>query len=228
MAKNKQKEEEVIVDVEEVYSKTESFINDNKNTLSGIVIGLIVIIGGYFSYQNFYLAPLQEEAQEEMFMAEKYFAIDSMNLAIYGDGVYAGFLEITDNYGGTKAGNLAHYYLGIAFLRTGQFEAAITELKEFDGKDEMLGPLAIGAMGDAFMELGDLNQALDRYEEAASHSDNEFTSPMFLKKAAATHEILGNYSDALEHYVTIKEEYQNSAEATNIEKFIAKAEALNK
>jgi len=224
MAKNR--EEEVIVDVEEVYSKTETFINDNKNILSGIVIALIVLIGGYFSYQNFYIAPLQEEAQEEMFMAEKYFAIDSMNLAIYGDGVYAGFLEITDNYSGTKAGNLAHYYLGIAFLRTGQFEAAIKELKDFDGEDEMLGPLAIGVMGDAFMELGDLNQAVDHYEDAASYRDNEFTSPMFLKKAAATHEILGNYTDALDHYNTIKEEYKNSAEAANVEKFIAKAEAL--
>lgn len=224
MAKNK--EEEVIVDVEEVYSKTETFINDNKNILSGIVIALIVLIGGYFSYQNFYIAPMQEEAQEEMFMAEKYFAIDSMNLAIYGDGVYAGFLEITDNYSGTKAGNLARYYLGIAFLRTGQFEAAIQELKKFDSEDEMLGPLAIGAMGDAFMELGDLNKAVDHYEDAATHRKNEFTSPMFLKKAAATHEILGNYSDALDHYKTIQEEYKNSAEAANIEKFIAKAEAL--
>jgi len=225
MAKKSKLDEEVIVDVEQVYSKTETFINENKNLLSGIAIGLIVLIGGYFSYTNFYLAPLQDEAQEEMFMAEKYFARDSMNLAIYGDGVYAGFLEIADNYSGTKAGNLAHYYLGIAFLRTGQFEAAITELEDFSGDDEILGTMAIGAMGDAYMELGDFNKAADHYEKAAERKENEFTSPMYLMKAAATQEILGNYKDALEHYKTIKSEFKNSTEASNIDKYIAKAES---
>ncbi len=105
MSKNKEENEEVIIDVQEVYSKTETFIEDNKNTLTGIVVGIAIIVGAYLSYTNFYLAPLQEEAQEEMFMAEKYFQNDSMNLAINGDGVHAGFLEIADSYSGTKAGN---------------------------------------------------------------------------------------------------------------------------
>ncbi len=94
MANKKDQSEEVIVDVQEVYSKTETFINENKNTLSTIVAIIAVIIGGYFAYNSFYLAPLQDEAQEQMFMAEKYFAKDSMNLAIHGDLQNLGFLEI--------------------------------------------------------------------------------------------------------------------------------------
>src|SRR5690554_6042413 len=145
MANKKDQSEEVIVDVQEVYSKTETFINENKNTLSTVVA---VIIGGYFAYNSFYLAPMQDEAQEQMFMAEKYFAKDSMNLAIHGDAQNLGFLEIADQYSGTKAGNLAYYYLGIAFLKTGQFEAAIDALEDFEGDETIVESIKYGAMGD--------------------------------------------------------------------------------
>ncbi|MEQ8624582.1 MAG: tetratricopeptide repeat protein [Vicingaceae bacterium] len=225
MAKKRDQKEEVIVDVEEVYSKTETFIEENKNVLVGIVAALAIIIGGYFAYNSFYLAPLQDEAQQEMFMAEKYFSQDSMNLAIYGDDVYPGFIEISDNYSGTKAGNLANYYLGIAFLRTGQFEQAIDALNDFDGEDEVVGTIATGAKGDAYMELGDLNKAVDNYEKAASRKENDFTTPLYLKKAAQTYELLGEYENAVEHYKSIKEDYRKSSEASDIDKYIARAES---
>ena len=226
MAKKRDQKEEVIVDVEQFYSKTETFIEENKNVLVGIVAALAIIIGGYFAYNGFYLAPMQDEAQQEMFMAEKYFSQDSMNLAIYGDDVYAGFLEISDNYSGTKAGNLSNYYLGIAFLRTGQFEQAIDALNDFDSDDEMIGTIALGAKGDAYMELGDLNKAVSNYEKAANRRDNEFTSPLYLKKAAETYELLGEYDNAVEHYKSIKEDYKKSAEASDIDKYIARAESF--
>ena len=226
MASKKDQKDEVIVDVEEVYSKTETFIEENKNVLVGIVAGLAIIIGGYFAYNSFYLAPLQDEAQQEMFMAEKYFSQDSMNLAIYGDDVYAGFIEISDNYSGTRAGNLANYYLGIAYLRTGQFEQAIDALNDFDGEDEVIGSIAIGAKGDAYMELGDLNKAVSNYEKAANRKDNDFTTPLFLKKAAETYELLGDYESALEHYKSIKADYKKSTEAREIDKYIARAESF--
>ena len=225
MAKKKE-QEEVIVDVQEVYSKTETFINENQNLLIGIIAGIAIVVAGYFSYTNFYLEPLQEEAQEEMFMAEKYFAQDSMNLAINGDNVHAGFLEIIDNYGSTKAGNLAKYYVGVAYLKIGKFEAAIAALNDFEKSDEIMGTVAIGAIGDAYMELGDLNQAVDHYEQAAERKVNEFTTPVYLKKAALTYEMLGDYEEALEKYKEIKKDYRKSAEAGDVDKYIARAESF--
>lgn len=225
MAKKKE-QEEVIVDVQEVYSKTEVFVQENQNLLMGIVAGIAIVIGAYFTYTNFYLEPLQQEAQEEMFMAERYFAQDSMNLAINGDNVHAGFLEIIDNYSSTNAGNLAKYYVGIAYLRTSKFEAAIAALKDFDKKDEILGTIALGGIGDAFMELGDYAQAAEYYEEAADRESNDFTTPIYLKKAALTYEMLENYEEALEKYKQIKKEYKKSAEAGDIDKYIARAESF--
>lgn len=225
MAKKKEENEELIVDVQEVYSRTETFVEDNKNALVGIAAGLILMIGGYFAYNSFYLEPMQIEAQQEMFMAEKYFAKDSMNLAIYGSTSFAGFIEIADNYGSTKAGNLAHYYLGIAFLKTGQYEASIDALNDFDAEDEILSSMAYGAKGDAYMELGDLNQAASNYEKAAKYN-NDFTAPLHLMKAANTYELLGAYGDAIKAYKRIKEEYNKSPEATKVDQFISRAETF--
>jgi tetratricopeptide (TPR) repeat protein len=228
MAKNQDQNDEVIVDVQEVYSKTETYIEDNKNNLSIIVVALVVLIGGYFSYQNFYIAPLQEEAQQEMFMAEKYFALDSFNIAINGSQEFAGLLEITDKYGSTKAGNLAHYYLGISFLRTGQFEAAISELEDFSSDDKVISTMAIGSIGDAYMELGDLNKASSSYDKAANNEDNSFTSAYYLLKAGKTYEILGDHSEAVERFTSIKKDFSKSAEAAEIDKLIARAESFVK
>lgn len=225
MAKKKDQEEEVIVDVQEVYSKTEVFIEENKNTLVVIIAAIAIVIGGYFAYSSFYLAPLQSEAQQEMFMAEKHFANDSLNLAINGDNAYPGFIEIIDNYGSTKAGNLAKYYLGISYLRTGQYEFAIKALKDFDKEDEFLGTIALGAIGDAFLELGDLNQAINYYEEASDRKENKLLTPIYLKKMAQTYEILGEYDKALKAYQNIKSEFKDSNEASDIDKYIARAES---
>lgn len=225
MANKKDQSEEVIVDVQEVYSKTETFINENKNTLSTVVAVIAVIIGGYFAYNSFYLAPMQDEAQEQMFMAEKYFAKDSMNLAIHGDAQNLGFLEIADQYSGTKAGNLAYYYLGIAFLKTGQFEAAIDALEDFEGDETIMESIKYGAMGDAYMELGDYNKAVSNYEKAATVVKNDFSTPMYLLKAGQTYELLGDYDEAVDTYSKIKSDFRTSAEAADIEKYIARAES---
>lgn len=226
MAKKVEENEELIVDVQEVYSKTETFIENNKNILLIVVGAAILLIGGISVYNNFYLAPLEEEAQEEMFMAEKYFAKDSFNLAINGDGVYYGFLDIVDNYGSTAPGNLAHYYLGISFLRTGQYEAAIEELENFSIEDEVIQTMAIGAIGDAYMELGDLNKAASHYKKAANRKENDFTTPLFLLKAGNTYELVGEYKNALDAYERIKKEYKTTNEGSQIEKYIARAEAF--
>lgn len=225
MAKQTAENEELIVDVQEVYSKTETFIDDNKNILTSVIVGLIAVIAGYFAYNTFYLAPLEDEAREEMFMAEKYFRLDSFNLAIDGRSDFAGFIEIADNYGSTKAGDLANYYLGMSFLNIGEFESAIDALNQFDGDDEMLATLAIGAKGDALLELENTEKAIDQYEKAAKRNANEFTTPLFLMKAARAYEMVGDYKSAAEKYNKIKAEYKTSPEGSDIEKFIARAEA---
>ena len=222
---NTPEKEEVIVDVEQVYSKTEDFINDNQNIILGVVGGLIAIVVLVFTYNKVYLGSLEEEAHGQMFMAEAYFEKDSFNLALEGDGNYLGFLDVADEYSSTSAGNLAHYYAGICYLRTGLFEDAIAELNSFDDAGEMLGAVALGAIGDAYMEMDNVDDALSHYEKAAKISENDFSTPVYLQKAGFAAEKTGNYDKAIDYYTQVKENFPTTNEGRNAEKYIARAEA---
>ena len=226
MSKNTAENEELIVDVQEVYSKTETFIEDNKKVLSIVILGAIIVIGSYFGYKKLIIAPMEIEAQSDMFMAEKYFEQDSLQLAINGDGLNYGVLDIVDEYSGTKAANLAHYYLGICHRNIGDYEYAIEELKSFSSDDVMISTVAIGAIGDSYMELNDIDEAINYYEKAVSHGDNKLTSPIYLFKAGLAYEENQDFEGAKKKYKSIKADYPDSKEAQTIDKYISRVEAL--
>ena len=224
MAKKNNKTEDQFQQVEEALTRTEQFIEDNQKLLIRIVGGVVLIIALFLGVKQFYLQPMQENAQADMYMAELYFQKDSFNLALNGDGQYYGFLDIIDDYSLSNAGNLANYYAGLSYLHLGEYENAIDYLKDFSSNDIILSSLALGCIGDAYMELGDLDDALNYYEDAADNSDNELTHPMYLFKQAMIHEQNGDYEDALALYHLIKVDFKSSREANGIEKYISRAE----
>jgi len=218
------KTEERIVAVEEAFSKTEQFIEKYQQIILIVVGVIIVIVLGFFGFKRFYLAPKEKDAQSQMFMAEKYFEQDSLKKALNGDGQFLGFLAIIDEFGMTKSANLAHYYAGICYLKLGQFDQALEQLDKFSAKDQLVGPMAKGAMGDANMELKQVQKAADLYMDAAEMKKNEFTSPLFLMKSAMAYEELGNIEKALSIYKRIKEDFPRSTEGREIDKYISYAE----
>lgn len=218
------KADETLHSVEEALSRTEAFIENNQKIILIVVTVLIVVVLGFFGFRKYYIEPKEKEAQGQMFMAEIYFEQDSLSKALNGDGQYPGFLEIIDQYGLTKSANLATYYAGISYLKLGEYEQAISYLKDFDGDDKVAAPMATGAIGDAYMELDNVDKAISYYVDAADQSNNELTAPMFLMKAGMAYEIQGNYKKALECYRRIKQDYPRSFEGTQIDKFISFAE----
>lgn len=212
--------------VEEVLSKSEHFIEKNQKTIMYVIGAIILVVGGYMAYNKFYMGPKEKAAQSEIFWAENYFGKDSVKLALNGDGTHSGFLDIIDSYGMTKSGNLAKYYAGLCYLKLGQFEEAIDNLKKFDSDDQLVNAMALGAIGDSYMELNDTDNALKYYLKAANNGDNAFTSPLFLMKAGSTYELSGNYTEAVKLYERIQKEYHKSYESREIEKYIARAKGL--
>jgi len=175
------------------------------------------------------------EANNEAFFAQTYFEKDSFLVALNGninvpssEGTkqMMGFKDVADNYGLTKTGNLANFYAGVCLLRTGKFEEAISYLEKFSGDDEMVAPVATGAIGDANMELKKIDEAIKFYLKAAQQSTNAFTTPIYLKKAAFAYETNGNYADALATYERLKNEYASSSEARDVNKYIARVKVL--
>lgn len=223
MAKNKKTSaEEPIEGVENLLSKTEHYIEENQKSLTIIVAAIVIVVLGYLGYRNLYVAPLEEEARSQIYMAERYFEQDSFYLALYGDGNYPGFADIIDDYSVTKTANLAHYYAGISYLRIEEYQNAIDYLTRFDSRDYMISPLALGAIGDAYSEMGEFPDAASFYTKAAKRKTNEFTSPVYWMKAGLVYEELGDYTRALDAYEQIKENYPESTEADQIEKYITR------
>ncbi len=226
MAKKKDKAEENILAVEEALSKTEVFIERNQKILYIIIGAIVVIVLGIFGFKKLYIAPKEKEAQSQMYMAEKYFEKDSLRLALNGDGNYLGFLDIISDYRLTKAADLAHYYSGICYLNLGEYQTAIDHLEKFKGKDQIVSSMALGAIGDAYLELDNREKALDYYLKAVDNNTNAYTTPMFLLKAGMTCELKGNYAKALQLYERIRDEFRTSNEFRNIDKYIARVKGL--
>ena len=210
----------------ETTHKVEDFYHKNKKQITYALIALVVIIGGYVAYNKLYVEPMEAEAQKEIFRAQQLFEMDSFNLALKGTDKFKGFEDIAHEYGASKVGNLAHYYAGICFLRTGKFQEAIDQLEDFKSDNKLVAPLATGAIGDAYVELNDLEKGVKYYMKAAKMSKNDLTSPVFYKKAGMVYEEKKEYGDAVDVYTIIKKDFSNSKEAQDIDKYIAKASAL--
>lgn len=224
MSKSKKhpEDDKNILAVEEALSRSEQFIERHQNGIMWAVAIIVLIIAGYIGYTRFFLAPREREARAEMFMAETYFEQDSLQLALDGDAQYPGFLDIISSYRFTKSANLAHYYTGISYLKLGNYEDAINHLKKFRGRDQIIGAMAFGAIGDAYLELQDQSSAARYYRKAYRYKPNDLTTPLFLFKAGLLFEEMGKPAEALSLYERISEEYQNSAEGRNIERYIGR------
>ncbi|MCK6611956.1 MAG: hypothetical protein L6Q78_13060 [Bacteroidia bacterium] len=210
----------------ETSHKIESFYENNKKAINYGIIGIVVAIVLYVGFKQYYLEPKEKEAQAAMFRAQSWFEQDSFNLALNGKGDAEGFNAIAENYGMTKAANLAHYYAGVCCMRTGDFNGAIDHLDDFSTDNELIGPLATGLLGDAYVETGDIEKGAGLYMKAANQGKNKLTAPYFLKKAGTAFEELKQYGKAADAYSKIKKEYAESQEAGDIDKYIARAEAL--
>jgi TolA-binding protein len=223
MTKNKKiSKVDNLTEVESALTRTEQFLEKNQKIISIVIGSVVVIVGAYLALTKFHFEPQNKESQELMFVAQNYFEKDSFNLALNGDGANLGFLDIIDDFGSTDAANLSKYYAGISYLHMGQYDEAIEYLKKFNTDDAILGPIAVGAQGDAQLELGKTEKAIDLYTKAYKMNENELTAPIYMMKAAELLESNSKETEALKIYETIKEKYPETNEGRNIDKYIAR------
>ena len=206
--------------VVEAVSKTEKFFNENGKVLGGIVAGLAVVAAIVFCWYKFAYQPAVEEAQGQMAVAEENYRAADYELALNGDGNVLGFAQIIDEYG-AKAGKAVYFYAGVCELQLGNYELAIDNLKAYKGKDAILKARATACIGDAYVGLEEYGKALGYFEKAAAEVDNMFAAG-YLLKAGMVAEKLGENAKALGFYETIKDQYPQSMEAYDIDKYIGR------
>ncbi len=223
---------EVFSTLDQSASKTEEWVSRNQNYILGVIGVIAVGVLGYLAYDQFVQKPKEANAANEMYYPQQYFdqalnsetAKDSLfTLALEGGEGKYGFLNIIEEYSGTKAANLANYSAGMAYLNMQQYEKAIDYLEDFSSDDAILGALAKGGIGDAFVQLDQSSDALGYYEQAINHNANDYTTPRFLSKAGSIALELGQYDKALQYFQRIKDEFSSSDEARTIDAFIGMA-----
>lgn len=186
-------------------------------------VAVILLCGGYLAYKYLVKGPQEEKAVEAMFKAEEYYRADSLNVALNGDGINAGFLKVIDRYGGTKAGNLAKFYAGDVYLKQGNFANAIKYLKDFSTDSKQVQARAYKLLGDAYAESGKNGDALDAYKKAAHYfEEDDVNSSEYLFIAAYfADRVAKNQKEAIDLFKELKEKYPRTERGFEADKFLA-------
>ena len=195
----------------ESISKTEEFLNKNKNLIY-VFSGSLILLFISFSTYNFIKDNQNIEAQEEMFQAVYYFEQDSLVKALNGDGNNYGFLEIIDEYSLSDAANLSHYYAGVSYLKLGNYDNAISYLLAYSSSDLLLQARAYSLIGDAYVELQDYNNAIKYFKLASSNNPNEYFTPKYILKLALVYEKIDDLNSAINSYDQIIDQFKDSPE----------------
>ncbi len=217
---NKKKKEEAIIPVDTFVERVEKFFENYKkqfNIIAGVVLVVVAAVVLYFMW---YMPKQQAKAEVAIYKAEQYFAQDSFALALNGDGMYQGLLDVINDYGMTNTGKRAKFLAGISYLKTGDYDNAIKYLKKFRSKDKLVSVQALGSIGDAYVEKNDYKNGLAYYKKAIKKNPNELITPIYLMRAAMLCELDDKWEDALTYYERIQKEYPTSNEANDIEKRI--------
>ena len=229
MAKSKknqefEKQDEQLQEVNEALTGAGKWIEENSSLLSWVVLGIAIVVMACIALNQYVIAPKGLEASNENAKAAVYFQQGDFDKALNGDDAECiGFEAIADQYGLFQQGKLAALYAGICYFEKGEYEEAAKYLKKFSAKDLNIDPAAKQMLGDAYVELGEYGKAASAFE-AAAKSGNELIAPMSLKKAGIVYLHEGKKAKAKKVFERIKNEYQESNEALDIDKYIAIAE----
>ena len=228
---------EVFDTLDEKAGKTEAWVIQHQRTILFTIVAVVIVGLGYMFYKQFVSEPREREISEQLSFAQSVFnqALDAnttatrdslFTLSLNGDKTHAGFLKIIKDHGSSKAGNVANYAAGMAYLQLNKYKEAVTHLDKFSSSDPILNALALGNIGDAFVALNQPKEAMDYYKKAIDESDNTLTAPIYLSKAAQVAQDQKNYKEALTYLERIKTDYPNSEEAASVDVQISQIEAL--
>jgi tetratricopeptide (TPR) repeat protein len=206
---------------EEGIEKGLRFLQTNQNKILVGISTLVLLIAGWYGYNEYVKKPNEEKAADALFKSQGYFTLDSSRLVLNGDGQSKGVLYVMRTFSGTKAANLAKYYAGISYLHLGEYANAVKYLEDFSTNAPQIQLLAYGNLGDAYAELNKKDQAVTAYLKAAHHFEkDESNSSEYLFRAALLSETMGKSSEALELYKELKEKYPKTEKGYQADKFI--------
>ena len=210
---------------EETINKSEALILKYKNAIIGAVVAVVVIVAGVVLYKNYVSGPAEMKASTALAKGQELFSAQQYERALQGDSTgYAGFLNIASEYSSTDAGNLANLYAGLCYANLDKWQEAAQYIEKFDTQDDqMISPAALGALGNVYAHLDQLDKAVSTLTKAAEKADNNSLSPTFLIQAGQILESQNKKAEALKLYKQVKEKYFQSMQYQIIDEYIERA-----
>lgn len=228
MAKKLTKEELEQDPLLQSYAKVQETYLQHKNTIIGAGIAVILAIGLSIGY--YYYSQSQENtAQRLMGSAETYFMTGDYQSALTGseEEFTVGFEQIINNYSGTKAANLAHYYAAVSEYKLGNIQSALDYINEFEVPEGIMGVAPLSFKAVVLTETGNHEQAAETYVQAAELDINEATTPYNYLEAANAYHDAGNSEQARTYAQRILDDYSNSAQAPEAQRLLGRLMATN-
>lgn len=194
-------------------------VEDNKKIIIYSVIGLVVVILLVLGYMNLIRKPDINNGN---------IAIGKPDIELIqgNDSVaLAQYMEVADNYG-HAAGNRAALEAAILLYEKGEYTQAIDYLKQYSPTEAIIGAAAYSLMGDCYVNVNDLPQAIDAYKKAIKTSDNNtYYTPYFMMKLARVYRAQENYKAEADIYAEIIAKYPayGRDNGINLEKYLERA-----
>ncbi len=207
-------------------TKTEVFFEENGKKITMAIFALFIVAALIFGYKSLVLDPAETNAADAIYTAQSRIegAAPDYQLALDGDESSAGFLEIIDNYGSTKVGNLANHYAGVCYLKLGDKESALKYLKQYKAQNgvpaQIINAQNLGLQGDIAVDTQDYAGAVTLFEKAASISTNPLTTPLFLRKAGIAAIAAGDNAKATKLLEQVVTQYPATQDANSAAKYL--------
>ena len=207
--------------IEDALNGKEAFLLKYQKQIIGCVVALVVVVAGYILYDTYVAGPQAQKDSTALAKGQEYFMNEQFDKALNGDSTgFVGFAKLASELGG-KPGNLANLYAGLCYANLDKWQEAANLLEKFDSKDDqMISPAALGALGNAYAHLNQLDKAVSTLKKAAEQADNNSLSPTFLIQAGEILESQNKKDEALKLYQTVKEKYFNSMQYQTIDAYI--------
>lgn len=212
-----------------VVAKAKDFWAKYNKPVTIVCTVIILVLGGFYIYKNYFKNPKEEKAAEAMFKAEEYYRIDSVNQALNGDGQYDGFLRVIKKYSGTDAANMANFYTGSCYLKLNDNQKAVTYLKKFSTSSKPVQAKAYKLLGDAYADMGKNAEALEYYKKAAHHfeKDEAGSAEALFMAAYLADRVMKNPKEAIDLYKELKQKFPNTEQGRDADNYLAQLGVYN-
>lgn len=221
MAKKETTTRTSVEELNENLSSIAQKVENNQKYILWAVCGIVVLAALIFGYIYGIQNPRQQAAIDEIAQADMALEAGQDSVAL------AQYMKVADAYSNAPA-NRANFQAAVLLYNNGKYEEAIKYMKEFDADGVLTGPAAKSLLGDCYVNLDKLDDALKAFDDAVSLADgNELYAPLFMLKKANVYRAQKKFAEEVKIYEEIKAKYPSFGDAYNfdVEKYLERANA---